>query len=423
MPKLIKRIVDAAEPREKQFSIWCSDLRGFGVFVNPSGTRTYFVDYRNAQGVRRRMTIGRHGALTTEEARKLALATLGSTVRGEDPAHERATRRSSITVAELCDDYAKACGKGLILGKRGLSKKMSTLETDRGRIERHIKPLLGRKLVKDVTRADVTRFIHDVTAGKTATVEKTGLRGKAVVEGGRGAATRTAGLLGGILTYAVSVGIIEANPATGVRRPADGKRNRRLTPDELKALGGALVAAEAEGECWQAIAGTKLFAFTGCRLQEIEGLRWSEVDIAGRCLRLRDSKEGASVRPLGRPAVQVLERLKRAPGSIYVLPAARMGKGHYGGLPGGVKRITTRAGLKGVTSHVMRHTLASIAGDLQFSRPTIAALLGQAGGTVTDQYIHQLDAVLLAAADKVTDEVQRQMVGSPPGLKGKTIDI
>jgi hypothetical protein len=85
MPKLTKSVVDAATPREKQFTIWCSELKGFGIFVQPSGSSTYFVDYRNRDGVRKRMTIGRHGKITTEQARKLAIATLGATVKGEDP--------------------------------------------------------------------------------------------------------------------------------------------------------------------------------------------------------------------------------------------------------------------------------------------------------------------------------------------------
>lgn len=101
MPKLTKTVVGRAEPQAKQVTIWCSELRGFGVFVQPSGTRTYFVDYRNADDVRRRMTIGRHGKVTAEEARRLALAALGGVVKGEDPAGERATRRQSLTVREL----------------------------------------------------------------------------------------------------------------------------------------------------------------------------------------------------------------------------------------------------------------------------------------------------------------------------------
>src|SRR5258707_12725878 len=88
MPKLTKSILDAATPREKQFTIWCSELKGFGAFVQPSGSRTYFVDYRNRDGVRKRMTIGRHGTITAEQARKLAIATLGEAVESEDTDRE-----------------------------------------------------------------------------------------------------------------------------------------------------------------------------------------------------------------------------------------------------------------------------------------------------------------------------------------------
>ncbi|MBN9026496.1 MAG: DUF4102 domain-containing protein, partial [Rhizobiales bacterium] len=129
MPKLTKAIVDRADPRDKQFTIWCSELKGFGVYVHPTGRRTYFVDYRSAEGTRRRMTIGAHGAITTEQARKLAIETMGGVVlQKEDPLLERKTRRKSLTVAELCDQYMVAAEKGLILGRRGNPKKRSTIE-------------------------------------------------------------------------------------------------------------------------------------------------------------------------------------------------------------------------------------------------------------------------------------------------------
>ncbi|HEV2897698.1 MAG TPA: Arm DNA-binding domain-containing protein [Pseudaminobacter sp.] len=160
MQKLTKAVVDRADVREKQYTIWCSDLKGFGVYIHPTGRRTYFVDYRTSDGARRRMTIGKHGVLTTEQARKLALETLGGIVLQKvDPLLERRTRRASLTVTQLCDQYLKAAEKGLILGRRrNRPKKSSTIEIDRGRIQRHIKPLLGAKLVVDLTRADITKF-------------------------------------------------------------------------------------------------------------------------------------------------------------------------------------------------------------------------------------------------------------------------
>jgi hypothetical protein len=143
LPKLTKTIVEAAAPQEKPYTIWCSDLQGFGVYVLPSGKLTYFVDYRNKVGIRRRLTIGRPGKLTAETARKLAIATMGEVVKGDDPAEERATQRKSMTVKDLCTRYMAAAEKGLIMGKRNRPKKASTLYVDRGRIARHILPLLG----------------------------------------------------------------------------------------------------------------------------------------------------------------------------------------------------------------------------------------------------------------------------------------
>jgi integrase len=421
MPKLTKSLVDGAELRPKQYTLWCSDLKGFGVYVHPTGRRTYFVDYRTSDGVRRRMTIGTHGAITADQARKLAIETMGGVVlQKTDPLLERKTRRKSLTVAQLCDQYMIAAEAGLILGRRkSKPKKASTIEVDRGRIARHIKPLLGSKLVVDLTRADVTRFMRDVAAGKTAYKARSGKNGARIeVKGGMGTAARTTGLLGGILTYAVDDGIIPSNPAQGVRLPADGVRTRRLIADEYRALGKALSGEAAEYDTPQAATGAWLLALTGCRLGEVESLRWSEVDEAGQCLRLEDSKSGPSVRPIGREAFDVLRKALRVPGNPYVLPALRK-DGHYNGLAGAWGRYMERAELEGVTPHTMRHSYASVAGDLGYADSTIAALLGHAGGTVTSRYIHRLDAVLVAAANKVCGEVYRQITGT----SGKVLEM
>lgn len=411
MARLTKRTVDDAELRPQPYFIWCTELRGFGVRIFRTGRKVYYVDYRNDAGARKRMAIGPHGVLTADTARRLALATLGEVVRGEDPAEERATRRNSLTVAQLCELYLKAADRGLIMGKRGRPKKESTLATDRGRIERHIVPLLGRKLVRDLVQADVNKFIRDVARGRTAKVEKTTKkRGKAIVEGGPGTAARTAGLLGGILSFAVSEGVIAANPARGAKRPADGRRDRRLTPAEYRALGKALDATGEDAEIAQAVAGVRLLALTGCRLGEVVKLRLEEVDTAGRCLRLADSKEGASVRPIGRRAVEILTATPRRKGCPYVLPGAR-GDGPFGGLPGAWRRIAAKAELQGVTPHTLRHSFASVAGDIGYSESTIAALLGHAAGSVTSRYVHHLDEVLLAAADRVAATVHDYMTG------------
>ncbi|HKT86020.1 MAG TPA: Arm DNA-binding domain-containing protein [Novosphingobium sp.] len=126
MPKLTKTVVDKAEPRNRQYTVWCSDLKGFGVFVLPSGTRTYFVDYRNTNNVRRRMKLGRHGTITAEQARTLAIQALAEVAKGNDPLEDRNSARKAISVTELCELYIAELEAGRILGKGGRPKKAST---------------------------------------------------------------------------------------------------------------------------------------------------------------------------------------------------------------------------------------------------------------------------------------------------------
>jgi len=172
VPKLTKRVVENAEIKGGEYFVWCDELPGFGVRIYPSGRRSYLVQYRS-KGRTRRAKIGLHGPITAEEARRSALALLGQVAKGEDPAEERAARRAAMTVRELCNLYVRAAEKGLIVGKKGTPKKGSTLLRDKSRIIRHVLPLLGNRKVVDLTRADVTRFMRDVAAGKTALVEKT----------------------------------------------------------------------------------------------------------------------------------------------------------------------------------------------------------------------------------------------------------
>ena len=117
MAKLSKRVIDALEKRPTDYFEWDDELRGFGIRIWPSGGKTYIAQYR-ASGRTRRFKIGDHGVLTVEQARKEAKVLLGDVARGGDPANDRATRRKTLTVADLCVSYLAAAEKGSILGKR-----------------------------------------------------------------------------------------------------------------------------------------------------------------------------------------------------------------------------------------------------------------------------------------------------------------
>ena len=413
--KLTKRSIDDLKPLPSgDLYVWDDDVAGFGLRVKRSGVRSFMVQYRNASGVSRRITLGKFGVLTADEARKLAKAKLAEAAKGDDPAEKRSEDRKAMTVRQLCRAYLEAASKKLIIGKGGRPKKSSTLYIDRGRIERHILPVLGTRPVRDLKTPDINRFMRDIASGKTAADIKTGFRGRAIVKGGPGTASRTIGLLGGILSFAVSEGIISANPARGVKRPADKRREIRLSADQYQALGNALAEAGSAGENSAAILGVRLLALTGCRRGEIERLRWDEVDLPGRCLRLSESKEGKSVRPLGGDAIALLAKVPRE--GRYVLLGTVLDK-PFVGLPKAWARIVANANLPGLTPHGLRHAFASVAADLGYAEPTIAAMLGHATHSTTGRYIHHLDSALIAAADKVAGQIATMMVGRRTAAK------
>ena len=295
--KITKRTIDAANPGKRDHFIWDKTVKGFGCKVTPAGNRIYVLQYRFNRQLRR-YTIGKHGSpWTPDKARTEAERLLGLVANGTDPADIKAQENNSMNVSELCSLY---------LEEGVATKKTSTIANDRGRIARHIKPLLGRKRVDTITRTDINRFMQDVAAGKTARNEKTGFRGRSIVTGGKGAASRTMGLLGAIFAFAVERGLRTDNPVRGVKRFADGKSERFLSSAELARFGDALTKAENNGINPCAIAALRLLILTGCRKNEILSLKWDYIDWDHACLKLPDSKTGAKIVPLGAPALEVL---------------------------------------------------------------------------------------------------------------------
>jgi integrase len=432
--KLTKTICDDARTNKGRFILWDSELRGFGLRVTAAGVKTFVIRYRvggGRTGVERMYTLGRYGPhYPAETARKHARTALAEVVGGGDPQGGRAEKRAEMTVEDLCDLYLKeGCA----------TKKVSTLKTDRSRIERHIKPLLGRKRLSNVKRADVERFLSDVADGKTAVTEKTKVRGKAVVTGGKGAATRTLGLLGAVLGFAVDRGLLASNPVRGVRRFADRKMDRFLSPAEVSRLGVALESLESEGAHPYGLAIVRLLALTGARKSEIAGLRWSEVDLDRGALRLADSKTGEKTISLSPGAVSILATIERHADIPFVFPATKAertkargkqaptiepekavvgrgkgatartlglsARGHYQGVAKVWEEARKRAELTDVRLHDLRHTFASFGAAGGFGLPVIGALLGHRHSATTARYAHLSDDPLRRANDWIGGEI------------------
>ena len=255
-------------------------------------------------------------------------------------------------------------------------------------------------------------MVDAIAAGKTAAVVRTKPRGKAVVTGGSGTAAKAVGLLGGVITWGQRRGLVpeDLNPAQGIEKAASKAKDRVLSADELRALGEVLRRQQNASPA--AVAALRLIALTGLRRQEACGLRWREVDEAAHCLRLEETKTGRSMRPIGKPAIELIRAQPREEGVEWVFPRAD------GQASADMKKplaaLFDAAGLTDARPHDLRRTFGSIAADEGLRRRDNRRAAGHARRGVTARhYIRRLDLALIAAADRVA----RRIAGALDGRK------
>jgi site-specific recombinase XerD len=410
MPKLTKRVIDGLRPIPgSDLFAWDSELRGFGIRMKPSGSASFLVQYRTAQGNTRRLAFARVGTITPDQARTRARRLLMEVEDGGDPSAGRHDARAALTVAQLCELYMDAARAGLVATRFRKPKRKSTIINDEGRVSRHIVPLLGGTVATKLTRTTVQRMVDSIAAGKTAGTFKTKPHGKSIVEGGASTAARVVELLGGIWTWGEKRGLVAGpNPVRGVEKHCSNTKERVLSPEELARLGAVLQRREADRP--MARDAVRLIALTGLRREEACGLRWREINAEGSFLRLSASKTGRSTRPLGKAASDMLRALPKLHDE-FVFPN-RNGSGSAD-LKKAIAALFDGAGLKDARSHDLRRTFASTAAELGYSDATIAELIGHARRGVTERhYVRRPDAVLIAAADRVTARITAAMEGS-----------
>jgi integrase len=415
MAKITKQTVNAlTPPAAGQLILWDEGdgaLKGFGVRMMASGVAAYIVQYRNAAGTSRRLTLARVGTITPTEAREGAKAALAQVADGSDPAEAKAAARAEMTVAELCDWYLTEARAGRLLGRRGKPIKASTLDSDGSRIEAHVKPLIGRKPVSWLTIPHLSAFQNDVAEGKTAAPRKPGRGG--ITTGGKGSASRTTRMLRAIIEHGRRAGKVPANVSVrGIRCFADNKNEVFLTVDDLRILGETMRQALAEGWSRTGLAAVRGLLLTGTRKSEMVASPRRWFDLKARALRLGDAKNDAAparLRPLGRAAVEHFAAQPEA--GKYMFPAER-GDGHFVGVYRLTKRLVARAAIdKRVTPHIFRHTYGSIATELGYSELTVKGLIGHAKVGTTQLYMHVPDPALLMAADRVAARIAAALDG------------
>jgi integrase len=382
MPKLTKRSVESARPDPaRDVFLWDAALPGFGLRVKPSGARSYIVQYRTWSGRSKRMTLGRHGVLTVDEARSAARQVLASAARGDDPAGERAEARRAISFSEFADRY---------LEQHAIpKKKASSAATDRRNLRLHLRPTLGSLTVAEITRADVLKLHHDMRETP-------------------GGANRNLALLSKMMNLAERWGLRPdgLNPCRHVERYPERRRERFLSAAELGRLGEVLRELGAKGaESPSVIGAIRLLVLTGARRSEILNLRWEHVDLERGVLRLPDSKTGAKVIHLGAPAIQLLSGLPQR--CEWVLPTAS-GSGPVS-LSGPWNRIRKEADLEDVRVHDLRHSFASVGAGAGLGLPIIGKLLGHRAAATTARYAHLADDPVRQASEAISSRIAASM--------------
>lgn len=385
MPKLTKRTIDALTAEASDYFVWDSQIGGFGVRVMPSGAKTYQAQYRKG-GRTRRVSLGRHGKITVDEARRLAKDVMGQVAMGVNPAEEIALERRAPTVASLCDRFFKEHAEERC--------KPSTQKEYRRALDLFIKPSIGSFKVIDVERKDIAALHHKFRDTPYQ-------------------ANRTLQVLSKMFNMAEIWGLRPdgSNPCRHEPKYREEKRERYLSQCELQRLGNVLCEAERDGsESVHVVAAFRLLILTGCRLKEIQTLRWNYITDSG--MELPDTKTGARRIPLPAAARAVLSTLPRTPGNPYVIEG-KLENSHITDLQHPWRRIRARAGLDDVRIHDLRHTYASNAVSSGMPIQMVGRLLGHTQIQTTMRYAHLADDPVKRAAEENANRLSAFVSVSP----------
>ena len=375
-----KRMVEALEV-DRDTIFWDRELSGFGVRAYASGKKVYIVQAR-AKGKSRRVTVGRHGVLTAEQARQRAAQMITRLKAGEEvsPRKPEAPGPEGPTVAELADRY--------LTEHVAVRCKPRTVELCRLMLKNHILPALGDVPIEAVERKQVAD-LHFRLRDRPAT------------------ANHVVAVLSRMFNLAEAWELVPegTNPCRAFPKYKTRKHERFLTEEEFRRLGRVLAdAADEGGASKYAVAALRLLMLTGCRRSEILGLRWSDVDLEAKVLHLADSKTGPRAVPLSPAAARVLSDLPRVAGNPWLIVGKKHST-HLRNLNQSWDIIRRRAGLEDVRLHDLRHSWASRALALGESLPMIGRLLGHTQVETTSRYAHLARDSVKESAAKVAASI------------------
>jgi len=378
--KLSKTVVERIKAADQDVVVWDNTLPGFGVRVKPSGVRSYVIQYRNRNtSTSRRLTIGQHGPLLTlDQAKKQARAMLADAMRGEDPVEIRKTARRAPSIADLAVDY---------LERHAVPKKRpKSVRDDRAMLDNIILPKLGAKKVDAIGRRDVEAI-------------QVGMKDRPYQ------ANRVLSLLSKMFNLAIEWKWRPDNPAKGIERYQEQKRERWLSDEELRHLCAVLD----EHPNTRAANAVRLQLLTGARLGEVLTSRKEDFDLH-RGIWTKPSHQTKQKRtehlPLSAQALILVTLIIETSdaGSPFLFPGNKPGQPLHE-----IKKfwsvVLREAGIVNYRRHDNRHTYASHLVSSGLSLEIVGRLLGHTTATTTKRYAHLADDPLRAATDQFGSKI------------------
>jgi integrase len=378
MAKITKRFVDGLAEADCGRVFRDDELKGFCVRRNADGSLTYLCEYRAGSGraaPTRRMSIGRHGPLTPDEARKRARAMLNRVFDGGDPAGEREARKHELTVADLLRDA---------LAKHWRAKrKPSTAKAFGETIERTLIPEFGAIRLSALTR----KRIREWHATQTHRPRQANLE---------------VAILRKALSLAVADELIRDNPAKGIALHPERARERIPSDDEMRRLWRAFDEAPMQPAAARLF---KLLALTGCRFGEWQTARWRDVDLASRLLRLSDAKAGARTVPLSEPVLALLRGVAGPP-EAFVCPNID-GDGFIpkSSVRNSWAAVLAAANIDDLHIHDLRHAFATRGAALGASALILRDALGHKTMAMTGRYVARQAEPVRELADRIAADM------------------
>ncbi len=397
---LTKRSVEALKPGLKPWIAWDDRLTGFGVRVQPSGAKTFVVNYRAGEGGRKapnkRVTLGRFGRITPEQARRMAQETLGKVAGGSDPAGERAEARSMPTLAQAFEDYMEANPR----------RKPRTVQIYRMNLRVCFGDWLSRPL-DAIDHRDVEVRFHRVTERNSWAT-----------------ANQAVSMLRSIYRRSSIDHEELRNPVdlwiAGGGRLNRNRRRRISSPAEVLPRWRAGVEAAGLSADHRDI--FTVGAYTGMRLGEVVSLRWERIDLDRRILRVEETKTGEPLElPLTRQLVAVFERRRQESGGVgeegWVFPSPTSAEGHLKGIGHHHPGISRAAGTR-FWFHGLRNAFITVAErDLMLPRPLTKRLVNHARddditeGYAADWTVEQLREPAQRVADRIEHLMECRAIG------------